>query len=185
MGQPAESGLLAVARGLEQSQGLGRAAAVLERILPAPLRAGTTRAFLAGRWLGHSLHPLLTDFPLGFWASASLLDLVAGPDASPASRRLVGFGLLAAVPTAVAGASDWTGIDESAQRVGIVHASLNATAFLLYATSYLGRHRGWRSAVPLGIVGGLAATAGGFFGGHLTLTEAVTRSNRLIPPRAS
>ena len=33
---------------------------------------------LSGTWLGHPLHPLLTDLPIGFWTSAFTLDLVGG-----------------------------------------------------------------------------------------------------------
>ena len=42
---------------------------------------------LSGTWLGHPLHPLLTDLPIGFWTSAFTLDLVGGrtTDAPPRS----------------------------------------------------------------------------------------------------
>ena len=35
-----------------------------------------------GRWLGHPLHPALSDLPIGFWAGSMLLDLING-DPSP------------------------------------------------------------------------------------------------------
>jgi hypothetical protein len=53
-------------------------------------------------------------------------------------------------------------------------------ALALYGLSYLARRRG-RRGVLLGVLGGLAATAGGYLGGHLSLTRAVTRDNRLLP----
>lgn len=49
------------------------------------------RWLLLGRPLGHALHPVLTDAPLGLWMSASSLDLLAGAEARPAARRLVGL----------------------------------------------------------------------------------------------
>ena len=147
------------------------------------LTGGAGRSVLAGRWLGHSLHPLLTDFPLGFWASASWLDLVGGAPARPATQRLVASGLLFAVPTAAAGLSDWSRLSRMDQRVGLVHAQLNTLAAVLYGSSYVARRRGSPGmATVLGVLGGLSATAGGFFGGHLTLTRAVTRDNTLLPP---
>lgn len=156
---------------------LARAAAIVAR----PLAEGAARPVLAGRWLGHALHPLLTDFPLGSWMSASFLDLFGGRAARPASRRLTGFGIVTAVPTAAAGLSDWAHVERSAQRVGLIHAAANSTALALYTASYLAR-RGDRHAraVFLGVLGGIAAIAGGYLGGHLTLTAAVTKDNALI-----
>src|SRR5439155_1177390 len=34
-----------------------------------------------GRWLGHPLHPALSDLPIGFWAGSALLDLTGGDPA--------------------------------------------------------------------------------------------------------
>ena len=53
---------------------------------------------LRGEWLGHALHPTLTDVTLGTWTSATLLDLFGGRDSSAAAQRLIGTGLLAAGP---------------------------------------------------------------------------------------
>ena len=46
------------------------------------------RSVLGGDWLGHPLHPLLTDLPIGFWTSSFVLDF-AGKRAAGAqlSRR--------------------------------------------------------------------------------------------------
>lgn len=166
---------------IESSDALDGLVEKLGSALPAWVTSGRGRELLSGRWLGHSLHPLLTDLPLGFWASASLLDLVGTDHDADAARRLIGFGLLASLPTAAAGASDWSQLDESAdRRTGVVHAQLNTLALALYGLSYLARRRG-RRGVVLGVLGGLAATAGGYLGGHLSLTRAVTRDNRLLP----
>src|SRR5919197_6417126 len=55
---------------------------------------------LSGTWLGHPLHPPLTDVVVGAWTSALLLDLFGGRGAKAAADRLVGAGVVAAVPTA-------------------------------------------------------------------------------------
>ena len=50
---------------------------------------GAIKEALSGSWLGHALHPLLTDVVIGSFVSASLLDVVGGEDARPASERLI------------------------------------------------------------------------------------------------
>src|SRR5829696_1786301 len=76
----------------------------------APLEDAPAGRALRGEWLGHALHPLLTDFPLGCWLSAGLLDLLGGRAARPAARRLVGLGLVATVPTVAAGLAEFPGL---------------------------------------------------------------------------
>lgn len=150
--------------------------------LARPLAEGPIRPLLAGTWLGHSLHPMLTDFPLGCWTSASLLDLLGGRGARKASRRLVAVGILAALPTAASGLSDWAHTDRPSQRVGVVHAAANTGALLCYVRSYTSRLRGRHlRGMAWGVVGGVVATVGGYLGGHLSLTAAVTRDNALLP----
>ena len=59
---------------------------------------GALRDALSGRALGHALHPLLTDLPIGTWTSASLLDVIGGRHADRSARRLIGVGIAAALP---------------------------------------------------------------------------------------
>ena len=42
---------------------------------------------LHGVWLGHPLHPVFTDLPIGAWTTALALDVSANGD--PGMRRLV------------------------------------------------------------------------------------------------
>jgi nitrite reductase/ring-hydroxylating ferredoxin subunit/uncharacterized membrane protein len=138
---------------------------------------GPIKDTLSGTPLGHALHPLLTDLPIGTWTSASLLDLVGGRAARPASRRLIAAGLLAAVPTAASGLNDWadtTPADDSVRRVGAVHAVANVAALGLYAASLAAR-RGDRHGrgVALGLAGIGALSVGGHLGGHLSYAKAV------------
>ncbi len=74
----------------------------LDRVA-AKIAAGPSGAAWRGERLGHALHPLLTDFPLGCWIGAGLLDLVGGRSSRRAAQRLVGLGLLFVPPTALAG----------------------------------------------------------------------------------
>src|SRR5919202_6211854 len=84
--------------------------------------AGRLKDWLHGVWLGHPLHPALTDVPIGAWMAGALLDLVGAEEPADAAMTI---GALAAVPTALAGAADWSDTDGSARRVGLVHALLN------------------------------------------------------------
>jgi hypothetical protein len=72
--------------------------------------------------LGHSVHPMLTDVTLGCWLGASILDLAGGSGARHSASLLVGVGLIASGPTAVAGAGDWAEMSGTERRIGAVHA---------------------------------------------------------------
>ena len=146
----------------------------IRNLLPA---GGGVKDALSGTWLGHALHPLLTDLPIGAWTSATLLDLFGGEASRPAARKLVGVGLAAAAPTALTGWTDWAdtepGSDE-VRRIGIVHALSNATAAVLYGASYAARRRGAHATgVLYGLAGATAMSAGGWLGGDLSYARGV------------
>lgn len=65
------------------------------------LPSGRGRGALHGRWLGHPLHPLRVQVPIGSRRSAALLD--PRPGRSREAEVLAGVGLTAAVPAALAG----------------------------------------------------------------------------------
>lgn len=135
--------------------------------------AGSRRDFFQGVWMGEPLHPMLTDVTIGAWTSAFLLDIVGGRRSRRAARRLVGLGVLAAVPTAVAGASDWLDLGPEEQRVGMVHAGSNLVATGIYSWSYLARVRGRHGrGVAIGFFGAAIATVGGSLGGYLVYRRA-------------
>jgi uncharacterized membrane protein len=122
--------------------------------------------------LGHALHPVLTDLPLGCWTSASIVDAIGGKSGRKAATRLLGVGLLAAGPTAYAGLASWSRLEGADRRVGAVHAIGNDVAIVLFASSFVARVRGdhWRG-VRLALLGNLATAAAGHLGGHLALSH--------------
>jgi nitrite reductase/ring-hydroxylating ferredoxin subunit len=147
-------------------------ATALDRLIEAGQRVarlippGPARDTLHGVPLGHPLHPMLVQVPVGTWLSASLLDAWPGNEAT--SRRLVLTGLAAAVPATLAGAADWSEQHEQQMRVGIVHALANTAAMALYAAS---------TAIParartLRLAGLAVAAAGGFLGGHIAYRQS-------------
>lgn len=163
---------------LERARGLDRVVDLLRPVASALVADPGRRDLLRGKSVGHALHPALTDVPIGLWTSATVLDLLGGKDARPAARKLLGVGLLAALPTVVTGLAEWAGTGEREQRVGAVHASANALALTLYAASWQARGRDRQaSGVALALAGSAAATVGGFLGGHLVAARKVSSRN--------
>src|SRR4051812_2522309 len=114
--------------GLARLEGDARLDGAAERLRAAValLDTGLAGDALGGEWLGHALHPLLTDVPLGCWMGAGLLDVVGGRRSRRAARRLVGLGLLAVPLTVATGLVDWSRSSETrVRRVGVVHAGGN------------------------------------------------------------
>ncbi|MEU7423696.1 Rieske 2Fe-2S domain-containing protein [Streptomyces sp. NPDC040750] len=135
------------------------------------LPLGRARDWLHGRWLGHPVHPLTVQVPIGCWLSAGLLDL--RPGRSREADLLIAAGLAAAAPAALTGAVDWAELHRRQQRVGLVHALANTTAVGLYAASLACRVMGTTGVGrTLGFLGLTAVGAGGMLGGHLAYRQA-------------
>jgi nitrite reductase/ring-hydroxylating ferredoxin subunit/uncharacterized membrane protein len=138
------------------------------------LQPGPLKDTLSGTWMGHALHPALTDVVVGSWTSAFVLDAIGGERAQGGADLLVGLGCLAAVPTAASGLSDWVDTTGREQRMGFVHAVGNVAALAMYGASYVARRRGRRGlGVALGALGGATATFTAYLGGHLVFDRAV------------
>ncbi|HEX2084087.1 MAG TPA: Rieske (2Fe-2S) protein [Solirubrobacteraceae bacterium] len=152
------------------------AKAVAKRVRDAVPR-GPVKDGLAGTWLGHALHPLLTDTVIGTWTSALILDAIGGADSEAAADRLIGVGIAASLPTAVTGVHDWADTepaDDSARRVGAVHGALNTAALALFGASLAARRSGRRArGKALAAAGGAALAVSGHLGGHLSYSQGV------------
>lgn len=158
---------------LAATYGLDRAVDPLQRVADRAIPPGPVEDALRGRWLGHPLHPLLTDLPIGFFTAANLLDL-CGRRARTAADLMVAAGLATALPTAASGLADWRAQRKPEQRIGVVHAAANAAATLLYGLSLLARLRRHRfRGVLLAMAGAAAATVGGYLGGELVYRRGV------------
>lgn len=157
---------------VEALDGPGKAAGRTVRgLLPA---GSAPKNVLSGAWLGHALHPMLTDVPIGVWTSSVVLDWTGGEGSQAAADRLILTGLLSAGATIATGWSDWSDAEQgnaAVRRSGLVHAAANATATGLMMGSYLARKRGARGRGKLlALAGSAALGAGGWLGGHLTYT---------------
>lgn len=163
-------------RRLEQAERLDPLVEKVTEAVNSALPQGPVKDALHGRWVGHPLHPLLVAVPIGMWSGASLLDLLAGEQSRPAARRLVGAGLLVALPTAASGYADWSelGLAKRPRRVGLVHAGVNWVALGLYGASWWARGRGGqRRGRRLALLGAGALSVGGYLGGHLAYSQGV------------
>ncbi|MFI1154494.1 DUF2231 domain-containing protein [Streptomyces sp. NPDC020817] len=136
------------------------------------LPLGGMRDLLRGRPLGHPVHPVLVQVPIGCWLSASVLDVV--PGAQHATTTLTAVGLAGVAPAAVAGWVDWADLPPESARVGLAHAVSNVAAVACYTASLTARLRGRSAKGWLWSLGGLAAVAvSGALGGHVAYRQAV------------
>ncbi len=148
--------------------------AVADRVAPLVGRlapSGAVKDALSGTWLGHPVHPAAVLGPLSCLTSATLLD-PRGVDADGVvSRRLIGAGVLLALPAAAAGLSDWSDTTGAERRIGVAHAAANVVALGLYGWSWARRGRGRGKLLALGGAGALAVS--GWLGGHLAYAQGV------------
>jgi uncharacterized membrane protein len=160
---------------IEQLRALDVVAGPLQQAVRAAAPEGSgVKDILAGRWLGHPLHPALTDVVVGAWTSAMLLDLLGGEQSQEAADRLVTAGIVAAVPTAATGLSDWAGLAGGARRIGSVHAIGNSTALVLQSLSLAARRRGDRGrGIALSALGYGIAACSAWLGGQLSFGKGV------------
>lgn len=152
----------------------GIAEPLQKAVRAAAPQSSTLKDGLSGTWLGHPAHPPLTDVVIGTWTGALLLDLLEGERAEKAAQNLLAAGILAAVPTAATGLSDWAELRGADRRVGSVHALGNVTGLVLNILSWSARRRGRRSlGVALSTLGYGAAGVSAWLGGHLAFSKGI------------
>ena len=162
---------------LESTEALDTPGKTVGKTVRGVISPGPVKDALSGTWLGHALHPMLTDVVIGSFTSATLLDLLGGDEDGAAAQRLIGVGIAAYFPTALTGVNDWADAepaDPAVRRVGLVHAGSNAIALSLYVSSLAARRRGAHGRGKLlGAAGAAVLGLGGFLGGHLSFTQGV------------
>ena len=159
---------------IENIEAIDKAANPLADAIGKAVPAGPVKDLLSGTKLGHPVHPMLTDVVIGAWTSSLFLDVFGGESSRPASDRLIGLGIAAAVPTAVTGLADWADTWGKARRIGVAHAGINVGALLSFGSSFVARKRGSRGAgLALSLVGAGIMTLGAYVGGHLSFRKGV------------
>ncbi len=131
---------------------------------------------LHGTWLGHPLHPVLVDVPIGAWTAAVFLDaaaIVSGrKKLRSAADACIALGLVGAVGSAITGWTDWSRVGGRGRQIGVVHAVLNISATALFAAALTlrrARHRKTGGAATL--LGYGLALAGAYLGGDLVFDK--------------
>ena len=133
-----------------------------------------------GVWLGHPLHPVFTDLPLGAWTTALALDCTANGDEGRrrAATFAMGVGLAGALGAAVTGLTDWSETQGESRRTGLVHGLLNITATTLFATSWAMRQRDSHDTGRAAAWAGYAVAIGAaWFGGNLVYDQRIGVTN--------
>jgi nitrite reductase/ring-hydroxylating ferredoxin subunit/uncharacterized membrane protein len=143
---------------------------------------------LHGSVLGHPLHAIMTDVPVGAWTVTAALDaveLLGGPPGSASDAALV-VGLLGAAGAILSGWADWSDTTNDPRTLGMAHALVNGTAVTAYLAA-LPLRRGSRRR--LGLLLSFAAygvvSAGAFIGGELSYGQLLGvkhTAEPIVPP---
>lgn len=152
--------------------------AISEAFSAAGPNGRKTENFLHGTWLGHPLHPVLTDIPIGAWTAALVLDVMDAFSETDAYGRgadaALATGLTGAVGAALAGLTDWHKIDGKTQRLGLIHGLLNLTGAALYTTSLIKRKQDRRVEGRLySLFGYTAVLCSAWLGGILVYRKQI------------
>lgn len=155
---------------LEEARALDGVSDNIQSAVFAAIKPQRLRDLLHGTWLGHPLHPVAVQLPVGAFVSAAVLDLLPGN--RRAATTLIAVGTAGVAPAILSGWVDWSQMTKDRRRVGLVHASANAIAVSLYAASLVARLQG-RTArgKTLGYAGLSVAGVGAYLGGHLAYAQ--------------
>lgn len=131
---------------------------------------------LHGVWLGHPLHPVFTDVPLGAWTTALALDAAANGDRGmkQAATFAMGVGLAGAMGAAVTGLTDWSETDGQPRRTGLLHGLMNIAATTLFATAYaMRRNDSHDGGMKYAWAGYAIAVGAAYLGGDLVYSQRI------------
>jgi len=140
---------------------------------------------LHGTVIGHALHPIVTDIPIGAWTVTAALDVLElfGSDAfAPGADASLIIGLAGAAGAIVTGWADWSDTKEDARNVGMAHALVNGIATTGYLASLWLRKAGARKAGIAASLGSYAVVSlGAYLGGALSLDYGLGTKHTAVP----
>jgi nitrite reductase/ring-hydroxylating ferredoxin subunit/uncharacterized membrane protein len=129
--------------------------------------------FLNGSWLGHALHPVLTDVVVGGATIAVILDILriffSVDGMETAITWTVGLSALAGVGAIFTGLTDFKDTAEGDERnIAGFHGLINIVAVVIFFVSLLQRTGGGHDAgFWTFLVGYLVISVGAYIGGHV------------------
>jgi nitrite reductase/ring-hydroxylating ferredoxin subunit/uncharacterized membrane protein len=141
--------------------------------------------FLNGKWLGHPLHAVLTDVPIGALTLTIVLDVL---NYRAAADVTLVFGILAMLGAALAGFADYADTDGTARQRATVHSTVMILALVIYVISALLR---WGDPIDrtlpiaLSIVGYLFLASGAFIGGDVVYALGNMVDRHAFRPRGT
>jgi nitrite reductase/ring-hydroxylating ferredoxin subunit/uncharacterized membrane protein len=138
---------------------------ILNRIFGA---MPAVRDLISGRWLGHPIHAVLTDAPIGILFLVIVFDVLGKPDVAEIT---LGVGILAMLGSALAGLADYSDTDGTARDRATLHATLMTTSLVVYIVSFVLRLGDTANAstpgIWLSVVAFLIIAAGAYVGGDV------------------
>jgi nitrite reductase/ring-hydroxylating ferredoxin subunit/uncharacterized membrane protein len=123
--------------------------------------------FLNGSWLGHPVHAVVTDVPIGALTVSIIADLIGQPVVADVSLVL---GVLGMVAAAVTGGADYAEVDGTARNRATVHSAVMVVSLALYVISLAirsGSPADRLAPVLIALVGYVLLTLGAAIGGDL------------------
>ena len=133
--------------------------------------------FLNGTWLGHPVHAVVTDVPIGALTVSIVADVIGQPLAADVSMLL---GVLAMIAAAVTGLADYAEVDGTARNRATIHGSIMVVTLAAYTVSLLIRSSSPTDRllpIALAVAGYLLLSVGAAIGGDLVYL-AGTHVNR-------
>ncbi|MFN2568897.1 MAG: Rieske 2Fe-2S domain-containing protein [Candidatus Dormibacteria bacterium] len=163
--------------------GLQNGIGAFYRVLGRPGQA--LKNLMHGTWLGHPLHPAITDVPMGAWLVGVVADyaaLISSRVPTEVGNLALGVGILGAVLAAATGYTDFHETFGQERRYALAHGLLMTMALVFDVVSIA--LRTWAGggahglAVGLATAGFLVAAGSAWLGGHLVfgLGTMVNRS---------
>jgi nitrite reductase/ring-hydroxylating ferredoxin subunit/uncharacterized membrane protein len=123
--------------------------------------------FLNGTWLGHPVHAVVTDVPVGALTVSIVADLISQHVVADVAMVL---GVLAMAAAAVTGLADYTEVDGNARNRATVHGTIMVVTLVLYLISLAiraGNPPDRLPAVIIALIGYLLLALGAAIGGDL------------------
>jgi len=102
------------------------------------LRPAALKSFLHGTWLGHALHPLITDVPVGAFTVALFLDVLGGfgnTSAYEGAKWATALGVVTMLGAMLAGIADFTGTYGRETKYGTLHQIFMYLSLVFYLIS--------------------------------------------------
>ena len=161
--------------GLEDASALDGPVHALEGPVRTVFATGTRGEVLRGDWLGHALHPVLTDVVIGaytFALIAAVFDVAGWSERSAAHGWWLALlvGLAFTVPAALTGLLEWLTISRGSElwKTATAHMLAMVTASVIFLVALLIGHNDWQAAsigagpFALTVCGFVVLTVGGW-----------------------